>query len=115
MTIVTCMGFIFFLVGIYCSFFYIRSKLKWDHPVMFCYYNLTLMGLGASTSQVVTQWAFIISSVLLIVTILRLPSKEVLKAIDNKSSQLEKKDKPVIILDVLVSKLKKCNKFKKNG
>ncbi|MFM5331737.1 hypothetical protein ACET9Z_04895 [Aeromonas veronii] len=106
---VKTVGLVFLVAGII-VWYYMKSKVKWDHPVMFCYYNLVIMGLGVSIFPMVTQWAFLSAILLLIVTLLKLPSKELLEVIENESSILKDQGKPVVFLDVLVSDFKRILK-----
>ncbi|EKO3802474.1 hypothetical protein ACI1IE_002113 [Vibrio vulnificus] len=82
------------------------SKLGWDHPLMFCYYSLTLMGLSLSISPMVQKFSLFASLILAFVTVMMLPSKAMLKAIEEKSDELKKQGVAVTFYDALRQKNK---------
>ncbi|EJL6735680.1 hypothetical protein NMR87_004536 [Vibrio alginolyticus] len=98
-------GIIFFFAGlINIGILRKMSKLAWRHPLMFCYYSLTLMGLSLSISPMVQKFSLAASLLLALITVLMLPSKAILKAIDDKSDELKKQSKAVTFYDILRNK-----------
>ncbi|EKF9454225.1 hypothetical protein ACPF3W_003513 [Vibrio cholerae] len=108
-------GIIFFFAGlINIGMLRKMSKLAWGHPLMFCYYSLTLMGLSLSISPMVQKFSLAASLFLALITVLMLPSKAILKAIDDKSDELKKQSKAVTFYDIVKIKAVKFCGIVKN-